>query len=119
MRPGHQDLNIIFFTFRSPIFENFPIRHIFLKFCFFKYKNEKSAFVGISWLLGLMNFLLGPVILSSFSKLGIASGDYESFFNLEAIGQLNNFLEVNFRVQTLENYSPKKIYKRKSRTLNV
>jgi len=79
----------------------------------------RQRFVGISWLLGLMNFLLGPVILSSFSKLGIASGDYESFFNLEAIGQLNNFLEVNFRVQTLENYSPKKIYKRKSRTLNV
>ena len=56
MRPGRQDLNINFFTFRSchqldgrqapcrpPIFENFPIRHIFLKFCFFKYKNEKSV----------------------------------------------------------------------------
>jgi hypothetical protein len=59
MRSGHQDLNIIFFTFRScrprqapcrplrerqaPIFENFSIRHIFLKFCFFKYKNKKSA----------------------------------------------------------------------------
>ena len=62
MRPGRQDLNVNFFTFRScrpldgrqapcrplgvrqaPIFENFPIRHIFLKFCFFKYKNEKSA----------------------------------------------------------------------------
>ena len=50
MHPGRQDLNVIFFTFRScrpldgrqapcrplggrqaPIFENFPIRHIFLK----------------------------------------------------------------------------------------
>ena len=58
---GRQDLNVIFFTFRScrplegrqapcrplrgrqaPIFENFSIRHIFLKFCFFKYKNERS-----------------------------------------------------------------------------
>ena len=62
MRPKRHDLNVIFFTFRScrpldgrqapcrplggrqaPIFKNFPIRHIFLKFCFFKYKNEKSA----------------------------------------------------------------------------
>ena len=49
MRHGHQDLNVNI-TFRScrpldgrqaTIFENFPIRHIFLKFCFFKYKNEK------------------------------------------------------------------------------
>jgi len=41
-----------FFTFTScrlldgrqaPIFENSPIRHIFLKFYFFKYKNEKKA----------------------------------------------------------------------------
>ena len=40
-----------FFTFRccrqldgrhAPILENFPIRHIFLKFCFFKYKNKKG-----------------------------------------------------------------------------
>ena len=61
MRPGRQDLNVIFLKFRScrqlapcrplrgrqaPIFENFPIRHIFLKFCFFKYKNEKSAAAG-------------------------------------------------------------------------
>ena len=52
MRPRRQNLNVNFFTFRSspyrslggrqaPIFENFPIRHIFLKFCFFKYKNER------------------------------------------------------------------------------
>ena len=60
MRPGRQDLNVIFFTFRlcrqldgrqppcrplggrpSPIFENFSIRHIFLNF--FKYKNEKKT----------------------------------------------------------------------------
>ena len=31
---------------QSPIFENFTIRHIFLKFCFFKYKNEKGTVVG-------------------------------------------------------------------------
>ena len=52
MRHGHQDLNVKKITFRSfrpldgrhaTIFENFPIRHIFLKFCFFKYKNEKGA----------------------------------------------------------------------------
>ena len=61
MRPGRQDLNVNFFTFRScrqldgrqaprrqaPIFENFPIRHIFLKFCFFKYKNEKKKLPGL------------------------------------------------------------------------
>jgi len=51
MRPGRQDLNVIFFTFRScrhldgrqtPIFENFPIRHIFLKICFFNIKMKKA-----------------------------------------------------------------------------
>ena len=45
----------MFFTFRScrqldgrqaPIFENFPIRHIFLKFYFFNIKMKKSAFLG-------------------------------------------------------------------------
>ena len=58
MRPRRQDLNVIFFTFRScrpldgqqapcrpwrqePIFENFPIRHIFLKFYFFNIKMKK------------------------------------------------------------------------------
>ena len=50
MHPGRQDLNVNFFTFRAcrqldgrqaPIFKNFPIRHIFLKSCFFKYKNKK------------------------------------------------------------------------------
>ena len=68
MHPGRQDLNVIFFTFRScrpldgrqapcrplrrrqaPIFENFPIRHIFLKFCFFlniKMKNPSSCGSG-------------------------------------------------------------------------
>jgi len=30
---------------QSPFFENFPIRHIFFKFCFFKYKNEKKGFL--------------------------------------------------------------------------
>ena len=52
MRPERQDLNVNFFTFRfyrqldgrqAPIFKNFPIQHIFLKFCFLKYKNKKSA----------------------------------------------------------------------------
>ena len=73
MRSGRQDLNVIFFTFRScrpldgrqapcrplggrqaPIFENFPIRHIFLKFCFFKYKNEKkrAKVMGQTWAKG-------------------------------------------------------------------
>ena len=51
MHPGRQDLNVIFFTFRSyrqldgrqaPIFENFPIRHIFLKFYFFNIKMKKA-----------------------------------------------------------------------------
>ena len=60
MRPRRQDLNVIFFTFRSrrplngrqtpcrplgrrqtTIFENFPIRHIFLKFYFFNIKMKK------------------------------------------------------------------------------
>ena len=58
MLPVRQDLNVIFFTFRScrpldgrqtpcrqaPIFENFPIRHIFLKFCFFYIKMKKVPF---------------------------------------------------------------------------
>ena len=30
---------------QAPIFENFPIRHIFLKFCFFKYKNKKAPYL--------------------------------------------------------------------------
>ena len=60
MRPRRQDLNIIFFTFRScrqldgrqgrgqqaSIFENFPIRYIFLKFCFFL--NIKMKKVRVS-----------------------------------------------------------------------
>ena len=40
MHPGRQDLNVGLY---ASIFENFPIRNIFLKFYFFKYKNEKSA----------------------------------------------------------------------------
>ena len=51
MRPGRQDLNVNFFTFRScrpldgrqsTIFENFPIQHIFLKFYFFNIKMKKA-----------------------------------------------------------------------------
>ena len=61
MHPRRQDLNVIFFTFRScrpldgrqtpcrplvgrhaPIFENFPILHIFLKFCSFNIKMKKA-----------------------------------------------------------------------------
>ena len=55
MRPGHQDLNVNFFIFRScrpldgrqtPIFENFPIQHIFLKFVFFNIKMKKTPLLG-------------------------------------------------------------------------
>ena len=61
MRLGRQDLNVKKNSFRSyrpldgrqapcrplvgrqaPIFENFPIRHIFLKFCFFNIKMKKA-----------------------------------------------------------------------------
>ena len=63
MRPGHQDINVNFLlhlghvahmgdrhlsTIRgrqAPIFENFPIRHIFLKFCFFNIKMKKKGFL--------------------------------------------------------------------------
>ena len=96
MRPGRQDLNNINVTFRScrqldgwlalcrplggrqtPIFENFPIRHIFLKFCFFKYKNEKRAvwclvdqniYSGLVWFgfsLRLVRF--GPIQSQTYS----------------------------------------------------
>ena len=60
MHPGRQDLNVIFFTFRScrpldgrqaPIFEKFLIWYIFLKFCFFfKYKNEKGPRRRRGWM---------------------------------------------------------------------
>ena len=53
MRFGRQELNVRQLDGRhgprrplgrqAPIFKNFLIRHIFLKFCFFKYKNEKGA----------------------------------------------------------------------------
>ena len=33
------------------IFENFPIRHIFLKFYFFKYKDKKGPREGVRVLL--------------------------------------------------------------------
>ena len=63
MRPWRHDLNVIFFTFRSCrqldgrqalFFENFFIPHIFLKFYFFKYKNEKKLHLrpppsSLSW----------------------------------------------------------------------
>ena len=61
MHPERQDLNIIFLHLgpvanwmgdrgacrplgerQAPIFENFPIRHIFLKFYFFNIKMKKS-----------------------------------------------------------------------------
>jgi len=55
MRPGCQDLNVKKFTFSSCrpgrgrqgySFEIFRNRHIFLKFNFFKYKNEKKSARG-------------------------------------------------------------------------
>ena len=76
MRPGRHDLNVNFFTFRScrpldgrhapyrplggrqtPIFENFPIRHIFLKFCFFNIKMKKKP-RGIAVQINYLGFML-------------------------------------------------------------
>ena len=82
MRPRRHDLNINFFTFRSwrqldgrqlplspirgrqaPSFENFPIQHIFLKFCFFlNIKMNKRPILPC----GLKNwvFFIGAITIS-------------------------------------------------------